>query len=398
MKKLFCIFMAAMLLFAGCQLQPDDPAPEITEPVVQPIETTEPQFEESPTETVPVIYEQKTMYAISMPPVDNTAYSGDGTAVFHYNYQDMHLMVPEQDVADCIIVDYLNRMDEISLIAEEFSVNAQSQYSAGDTWTPHYYNVYYSPTRIDQEVLSLYGTISSYTGSRPIQTCSAINYNMLTGEVLTLGSILNHINAKALLVDLVIQHATTVKNELHLYDDYADYIAERFDREESFDEDWYFSDTGLCFYFSPYEIAPYSSGIIILEIPYGELTGIVADDFFPPEEEQMIGSICLQKYAEADADNFTQTAQVILDETGERFLMYADGAVLDVKIEVGTWTNVRTEFTPTCTVLSCNSLTPQDAIIVQDLIPEQLPALRISYRSGSDVYTVFLRKDGIISL
>lgn len=400
MKRIYCVALALIFLLTGCHMPFIDPV--VTEPVI--IEATEQPIQrpaeapaevtEAPVETLPATYEQQTMYAISMPTITHREFAPDGTPVFQHTYQDIHLMLPEQDIADCVIVDYLNRMDGYSKQAQEYSSNAQAMYSAGNEWMEHYYDVHYSPTRIDQEVLSLYGVSSSYTGSRPVQVSSAINYSMLTGDVLTLGSILRHIDSKALLVELVTEKATAIQEDAQLFGDYAEYIAERFDREESFDEDWYFSETGLCFYFSPYEIAPYSSGVITLEVPYNELTGIIADEFFPPEEEEMIGILCAQHYSDTDTAAYTQTATVTLDDTGEDILLYADGGLLNVRIETGYWNDNNT-FIPEYTVFACNSLTPGDGIILQTHIPDTMPDLKITYTSGGEVYSVYLLQSGI---
>lgn len=398
MKRMLCLIMAVMLFFTGCQLSLEAPTTEetaVAQTQTDPADVPMTTPEETTAETEPVIYEQQTMYAISMPIIQETVCDDDGTVIFQHNHQDMHLVIPDKDVADCIIVDYLNRMDEISKLVEGFAENAQSQYSSSDVWIPHYYDIYYNPTRIDSEVLSLFSTGSSYTGSRPVQTCSALNYSMLTGDVLTLGSILRHIDSKALLVDLVIEKADAIYTDAQLFSDYTDYITERFEKEESFDEDWYFSDTGLCFYFSPYEIAPYSSGIITLEIPYDELTGIIAAEFFPPEEEPMYGMICEQSLAEADMDHYTQVARISLAETEEQYLLYADGAISDIRIEVCSGGEDDSVFIPLCTVLSSSTLTPNDGIVIQPPAAEDKLILRISYRSGEERYFIFLTQAGL---
>ena len=402
MKRISCVLIVILLLLTGCDMPFINPA--TTEPII--FEVNEDPFEnptEVPEETAglnaesdSVIYEQQPLYAISMPIVTNIDYSEDGATVFQYTYQDMSLTFSEQDVADCIIIDYLNRMDELSALIEEFTANAQSLYSPSNAWMEHYYNIYYSPTRIDQEVLSLYGISSSYTGSRPVQSCSAINYSTLTGDVLTLGSILRHIDSKVFLVDLVIEKATAIQNDVHLFNDYADCIKERFEKEESFDEDWYFTDTGLCFYFSPYEIAPYSSGIVTLEIPYNELTGIIADDFFPPEEEIMLGTLCTMQRAESEANNFTQQAKLSIDESGEQVLLYAQGALLDVQIKRGHWDDYN-RFIPDYTVFACNSLTPGDCILLMVNIPDTMPTLQITYRNGDEVQKQYLIQSSVDS-
>ena len=395
MKKQICILVAAMLLLTGCQFSAkpqQQVVPEFTLPVPQ--ETTIPVSD--PTEETPSVqYTQKQMIAVSMTPEYDYLRDEQNNVIFRFTKQDITLSGPTENVSALITEDFENRLDEYKILADDFRMNAESQYNQYDDWATHYYDVYYSPTRIDREVLSLSGNIFSYTGGRPTQVNSAINYSVLTGEVLTLGSILNHIDAKDDLVKLVTQQAAVQMEQLQLFDDYADCIADRFDREESFDEDWYFTEKGLCFYFTPYEIAPYTSGTVLLEIPYGQLGGIIDDDFFPPEEEIMIGSICAQQLSEADLSGYTQLAEVDVDSIGEPFFLFVDGAISDIQIMRGYWDEDGTEFTPEYTIFACNSLTPGDGIILQADIPDTMPNLCIQYRSGNENITVFLSQSGM---
>ena len=396
MKKQIAIILVLMLLMTGChapieEIPQTTPTVPKTEPVIPEVTVTEPEATAVP-ETV--VYEQQTMYAVSMPLVTEKYTAEDGNTVLSHTYQDMQLTIPDPDVADNIIIDFLNRLDPVHSRAEDAAATAQQQYSSEIDWTPHYIDICYSPVRIDQVVLSLYGTDSFYIGEgRPVQLCCSSNYNLLTGEVLTLGSILSHVDAKEQLIDLVIQCADTVADEAQLYDDYADYITERFDVEESFDEAWYFSETGVCFYFSPYEIAPYNQGIVTIEVPYSQLTGVILDDFFPPETEAAKGSVHCQNFDDADLTGYTQIAEIVTDTDGDHYFLYADGAVTDLRIETGSWED-GIVFIPDCTIFAAASLTPGDGIMIQTVIPEGVPLLRISYCTGDETVYRFLIIDG----
>ncbi len=399
MKKQIAVILTLLILLTGCQPPAEDAAP--TDPiVVEPLPDHPTVFAAETEETVSaddaIEYQQQTMFAVSMPLANEIFSAEDGTTLFTYTYQNMQLIVQDQEVADSIIIDFLNRMDDAHSRSEAAKSAAQQAYSANADWTPYYYDTYYSPLRIDQTVLSLYGTDSSYTGNgRPVQIAHAANYNLITGEVLTLGSILKHIDSKELLIDLVTQAAVSVSEEKQLYGDYADCISERFELEESFDEDWFFSATGLCFYFQVYEIAPYSSGIVVIEVPYESLTGVIVDDFFPPETEATEGSIHCQPFDSVDLSDYTQIAESITHADGEKYFFYAQGAVTDIYIESGTWNEEGTEFIPTCTIFASASLTPHDGIMIQTMIPETMPQLRITYRTGDETVSRFLSQNGM---
>ena len=391
MKKVVSILLTLALFLAGCQAADNSSLP--TPPVD---EATVPDATVSETESFevtddPIVYEQEVMYAISLPLVAEYSYTANSEMNFSHTYQNIHIVHQDPEVANSIILDFLNKMDAAHIRAAEVSEAAESEFMG----TAFYYDVHYSPTRIDQIALSLYGTTSSYSGgNHPMHYSHAVNYNMLTGELLTLGSILKHIDSKAQLVDLVIQKADLIAAEKQLYGDYADCIADRFSVEESFDQDWYFTSTGLCFFFQTYEIAPYSSGIITVEVPYSELTGIIADDFFPPEADVFVGAVQCQLANSVDISGYTQMAELVLDPSGEQVLLYADGAVRDVRIESGYWNSDATEFTPICTVFAANSLTPQDGIVVHTYIPDVLPNLRVSYLNGSETVSLYLFQSG----
>lgn len=395
MKKLICILLASLLLITGCQLPEaaqETQTPQITQPAPSEIVIPEPELPQEPTS---VQYTQKQLLAISMIPVYDYSYGQNHDIIFRYTKQEMDLYAPDTSISSAIVEDFKGRLEEYDHMAKNFRAQAESLYNEDSPCSSYYCDVYYSPTRIDREVLCLSGCATSFVGDRPAKVDTAINYSLLTGEVLTLGSILEHIDTKKALVDLVIQQATDVQAQLQLFDDYAACIEDRFDREESFDEDWYFTDSGLCFYFMPYEIAPYASGTVRLEVPYNHLSGIIADDFFPPEEEIMIGSLRAQCLSEADLSSYTQVHKISIDPVGESFLLFADGAIFDIQIQRGYWNEDGTVFTPEHTVFACNSLTPGDGIVLQADIPDALPNLSIQYRSGNETVKVYLSQSGM---
>ena len=397
MKKVFALLLVIMIVFCGCKsnveetLPPTDPVPTIPQ---APSETI-PEPTETIPETIPPVYEQQPMVAASMPIFTQYTMAEDGNTVFYYSHQNLHLTVQDQQVADYIIIDYLNRLDAYHTTAEDISQLATSRYTAGSSWTPYFCEYLFEPTRIDHSVLSLFGSSIIYSGrNHPDHECMAANYSMVTGDVLTLGSILKSADAIEPLCALAVTHAEMVAQNKNLYSDYADIIQQRFSRDESFDEDWYFTDAGLCFYFAPYEIAPYISGVVSIEIPYEELTGILSDDYFPAEEDLSMGSIHAQRLSEVHLDEYTQIAEVTTDEGGEQILISSEGLIRDVQIQYGTWDETGTVFTVTATVFSTYTLSPGDGIMLETFIPDTMPNLKISYRSGSELITQYISQSG----
>jgi hypothetical protein len=144
----------------------------------------------------------------------------------------------------------------------------------------------------------------------------------------------------------------------------------------SLDESWFFSENGLCFYFDPYDIASYASGIIIAEIPYEKLAGIMADEFFPAEPEATDGTITVTPKSDADLSQVSQIAELILDPEAESYILMTDTAVQNLSI---TQTDPVTG--KSYQVFAMQQLTYEDALRIQ--VSDEIAA-QLSYRYISD--------------
>lgn len=392
MKKFLSILLALTLL-AGCApLQEPETEPPVQTDVPeinnqQQEETSAPQEEVSE----PGIA-QLPMVAVSVPLTVDTVTADDGTTIFRHTHQSMQLTMRDPDVADKIIIDFLNRVDAHAPTAESILQTARNDYTGIPQWNTYFYDLIYNPTRTDHNVLSLFGESVSYSGgNHPQRICVAANYNMVTGDVLTLGSILYHIDSKDALAELVIQSLDAIAEEKYLLDGYDDVVRKRFAVDESFDEDWYFTDEGLCFYFAPYEIAPYSSGVITAQIPYSQLTGIIDDAFFPAETDLVEGSILATPLDNADMEQFTQIAEVTIDQDGEMFFLYTTGIVRDLRIQAY---NVSVDgYTEASTIFATYTLSPGDAIMLKISLNDEAQGLQLSYKSGGEDHHITLTPD-----
>ncbi len=374
MKKLTVILLLLTLL-VGCAAVPDETLPHTTGADTAAGYTSG----DEPATVMPMV-------TVSLPASSEETLASDGTVLSRSVSQSMSLVIPEAEVADDVILDFLSRVDSISTTAESTAASAESAYTGGD-WTPYLCSLLYSPMRIDQSVLSLYGSMVVFTGSaHPEQSCTAANYNLLTGEVLTLGSILESAQAHELLCQLVTEALDEIAEKKYLRSDYEDAVAQRFAREESYDEDWYFSSEGLCFYFAPYELAPYSSGVIIAQVPYGKLSGILADAFFPPEQDAPTGSVVATDAVSADIDSFDRISELLLVPDAQSMLLYTSGTVRNLRI---------TAYDPaaasTYTAFAAEYLGSTDAVMIE-APADQLEALSLVYESGGATVTVPLKE------
>ena len=385
MKKFCAVILAFCLIcaLAACgKSAGTKPTPETTVPPASAeVITTVPQDSVMPS--------AETLYSISMPIISESFSAEDGTPIFSFEYQSMHLIHPDRDVAQKVISDYDSRVENILPEAQQLQEGAEKADHTSAGFVPYIYRTQYNATRIDQGVLSLYGQIVQVgeTG-RAAQQGVSINYNMVTGDVLTLGSILYHIDFKDELCELLIEALDAT--DYFLYDDYQQTVRARFARDESTDEAFYFTRTGLCFYFSPYEIAPFVSGNIVAEVPYHQLTGIIGDEFFPAERIPSNGMLSIMAFRDDIWEQYEQFSDIITKENGQKILLTTDSVVQDIRIMQLQW---RDDSMTQNTVYAANSICSTDAILLEGDFSEDKPSFMISYYIGGVVQRFYLLCD-----
>ena len=393
MKKLLLYIAILSLLFAltGCgedtaKATDTTAAAGTGEPTSQtesalPEATTPP--ETTPTETEPQItVKQQPMTAVSLPVQIEKTKADDGTVVFVHAGQSMVLTVEDPDVADRIILDFLNRSDAHSG-TQQLLDTALQMHDSGSQGLPLYEQRIYAPKRIDRSILSLYGYESAYEGAAHGTTSfKSVTYDLVTGNVLTLSDILSD----GVQMDTLCAHTTTALADRSdtLFPDYQTLVADLFQKSAAEYTDWYLSTEGLCFFFSPYEIASYAAGDIVATIPYSELTGILQDAYFPPEQDISTGSLLQADFDTADIESFTQIAEVTLSPSGKKLVLHTDFSIHNIQITYEMESLSNPNYTETITVFAAAALTPGDAVIVQ--LPESGIA-SVSYTSNGQTQT-----------
>lgn len=376
MKRLLVILLLCALLMAGCSNNTNLETPPETTPTPP---TELPQTDNTAEINAPSM----PMFTVSVPITQNEISAEDGTVIFRDIRQSMYLVMPDYEIAERIIVDFLSRIDQAGSNSTEIAANAQSAYNGSTTWSPYLHSITYAPTRIDQTVLSLYGSVLQYSGgAHAVYVSRAANYNTTTGDILTLGSILVDESAHEKLCSLVLAQLEEIKDEKYLWPDYAYAVYQRFSADESYDENWYFSSEGLCFYFDHYEIAPYASGVVTAKIPYANLVGIIDDAFFPPELEDSTGTVSVMSAEEADMTKFTRISEIIVDKESPMYVIHCSDHVQNLQI---TFTDV--QMGGYYTIFLAQSICDSDAIVIQaDLSLFHL--LDITYESNGQTIAI----------
>ena len=372
MRRLFSVLLAICLLLSlsACRRKPKDPVDNNTGGSDSQNQTGTTQTDGS-----------EIMVAVSLPTVTNDTLHDDGTVLFQYTYQNMSLVLHKPQVADKIILDFLNRIDSTTESANSTMDMAQNAYTGNGNWTPYLYHIAYSPTRIDHEVLSLFGNNVVFSGAgHPERTCVSASYDLLTGDVLTLASIKQKDATPEQFSNLVLEGLSEMAEGDYLYDNYKKTVAQRFTQDASQDEAWYFTQTGLCFYFAPYEIAPYSSGVVTVEIPYEKLKNIIHEDYLPSVRNSSAGKIEVTTFNQVNLSDFSHIAEIVMEKEGDMYMLHTDGNVQDVRI-------VLSDKASNCTVFAAYGLVSGNGIMIQ-ANSDTLKNMKITYKSGNNTVTI----------
>jgi hypothetical protein len=231
--------------------------------------------------------------------------------------------------------------------------------------------------------------LSEYTGGAHENAgYRAINYDMVTGNPLELGDILVDLSLIDKVKELVFQQLAPSKDEF--YPDYADIVEETFDDMTASYKNWYLSNEGLCFFFSPYELAPYAVGDVVAQIPYEHLTGILENAYFPAERETHDGTVLMSAFQDTDMDSITQITEVVTDENGSIWVFQPVGSVRDVRISC-EYPNLygNSEYAEQHMVFGCDDLAAGDGIVVRATPGSQITVTYItSDGEASETYEV----------
>jgi hypothetical protein len=291
----------------------------------------------------------------------------------------MSLVLDKPQVADKIILDFLNRVDSTSATANSTKEMALSSYNGSKNWIPYLYHITYSPTRIDHKVLSLFGNNVVFNGAgHPERTCVSASYDLLTGDVLTLASIMNKDATVQQFLDLVLIELGKTAKSNFLYNDYQTTVKNRFmNSDPAHDELWYFTQTGLCFYFAPYEIAPYSSGVITVEIPYAKLTKLVHETYLPLSRNSSKGQIQITPFDKVDLNKFSHISEIVAEKNAKMFMIHTDKTIQDIRIEY-------TDKSDSYIIFAAYNLLPDNGVMIQGN-EQTLKNMKITYKSGDQL-------------
>lgn len=250
-----------------------------------------------------------------------------------------------------------------------------------------------SVTRCDTRVLSAVFDVSQDIGGiHADSTRTSRSYNADNGSLLTLADIAkNEEQLKTFIKNYVIGLAAGDDYKEGgvsiLFDDFESTINDLVDAGTN----WYFSDGGLVFYANPYDIAPYSRGVLLFEIPYSALEEFIDEGFMPVEYEGENGMLLADDGDKLDRSSLNILGTVTVDEDGQSVVLSAEETVYNVKI-----------YTSGRMLWQRNYLTTGEGVEVKSFIPDAQPSIAVSYElaDGTEIVRGIFQsgKDGSILL
>lgn len=389
MKKfiVFLIILSMCASLAACSTeQENQPSTSVSATVGATGEATQPDDSTG--------VRQLPMFSVSLPIATQTTTAEDGTEIFNYSYQSISLIGPEADIADSIILNFLNHIDSTVASANSMKEFAVEQQKISENWNPYFYEIIYRPVRLDPSVLSLYGRIVTFSGgAHPETHFSSINYDLTNGNVLKLTDVLVADTSAETISNAVIKALTEIKTEEQLYEGFEDFVLERFTKSLGNDRSWHLDANGLTFFFSPYEIATYASGDVSVTIRYSDLVGVLKDEYFPVETEDASGEISAEIFSDDLINNFNQFSEIIIDENSQKFILFTDSYVRDITLYTGTWSPFDDSFVADNEIFYATSLTPGDAVLVESALNGEFPSLYLKYNTNGKTVEKMLMLD-----
>lgn len=250
-----------------------------------------------------------------------------------------------------------------------------------------------SVTRCDTRVLSAVFDVSQDIGGiHADSTRTSRSYNADNGSLLTLADIAkNEEQLKTFIKNYVIGLAAGDDYKEGgvsiLFDDFESTINDLVDAGAN----WYFSDGGLVFYANPYDIAPYSRGVLLFEIPYSALEEFIDEGFMPAEYEGENGMLLADDGDKLDRSSLNILGTVTVDEDGQSVVLSAEETVYNVKI-----------YTSGRMLWQRNYLTTGEGVEVKSFIPDAQPSIAVSYElaDGTEIVRGIFQsgKDGSVLL
>lgn len=377
MKRLFSLLSCAALIFgmAGCSKKPNFPTIPSTAPIV--VIPSPPQSGDG------------SLRGVVTPLVTEKYVAEDGTLLCYRRYPNFQLILGDSTVETAVSLDLQTRLKEFLDTTADLQQIAQQDYSPSGIWYPYFATVSYVPTRVDSKVLSFHITNRSQTNEiHSAYASSAVSYDIKTGSPLILDDILLPDWSGQALADHICEALSEIADNLD--PDYKAIIQQRFAKGAGGSTAWYFSDTGLSFYFDPYDIAPFFMGVVTAEIPYSQLSGLLRSEYFPAAPTTS-GEWSVEPWLADGDQRFSMVISMATDTIGESVLLHPSADLHQVTIEVCP--DSPDAASPAYTLFTADSVQKGQALKITSDFSDPGQAIKITYLSGGQACIASLLYD-----
>lgn len=135
-------------------------------------------------------------------------------------------------------------------------------------------------------------------------------------------------------------------------------------------QQWYFDERGLVVYANPYDIAPYSYGILCFTVPYTALEEFMDADYMPPLEHEGENGMMLAEAGESfKRDGVSMVGSVTVGEDAQSVILSAEETVYDIKL-----------YSADRMLWQRNYMTDGEAMELMCFIPDVVPNIMLEYR------------------
>lgn len=276
-RLIYAAIISTALLCSSCGNQNDNTANNNTDATTEDLTDNSTSNEQSDnSQQSNGIYNPDSI-TIDTQTIEDNDSAEDGTSIYVRSYvQPTVIIEGNAGASEKINSDLQSRIDSFTA-DDTLRKEAKEYYNISLTDADYYFNEYsetldFEAMRSDTNVISFITTIYSYAGgAHGNYGRFGINYDARTGELIDFSEISDD-------ADKFRSDTLAYNKELASTDEYKDRLfAEDYFEEGDMesvlyaDEKWYLSDEGLVFISNPYELGPYSSGVIEFVIPYDKL-------------------------------------------------------------------------------------------------------------------------------
>ena len=328
--------------------------------------------------------------------------SKKGTAAFSLEYDEagvssqLHPQQAQQinEQLSTYLQRRLDQADQQEAGALEACRDAEDAGETFYSWT-NFYDI--TAQRVDGNYVSVVAYSSVYLGGAHADNSqAAMNFDLTTGSLLSLSSIFKS-ECKEYILSKLLYRLSEMESSFMLFSGYETTVQEKFEQMPAdMTQNWYLTNQGVVFFYNPYEISPYASGVVSVELSYAELVGYLRDDFVWPSRDQT-GDNTLQITSSADTVRKSDYDQVIAVSAGKgaKIAVTAVGEIRNLRIDlvqVAGDTVVSSDL-----LLAMNRFMDRDALVLT--VPDasdgshSFPGIQLTYDVGyhetmSQIYTI----------